>query len=386
VDLKSAFDCIAPSLIREVMELYGFPQLYVDALHQLTHRGTGMLYVNSMLGGKFDINNGSGQGDPPSAGRFNIGTDPLLRALHRITEEFRYRLRMGRRIPVTAFADDHQHVTQVREAQQVQIIMEVYKDFAKVSGLHASVEKTVMLEINTDPGMVEEITQLTGIQTVEQFRYLGIQLGKTYEISKAASYQAVQDNIRARYLRINSSHVDLFHRRQLIRQTIMPSFNHVFMAFGHCEDTERVLDGMMVNLLWTRSSDGQVKQGRKLVARKRLDASFNMGGLNMDSTGQMVDGLLLNMLGRMRDQCRLPENRRIFYFHIFESMLMRLGAPSILELFRLGGLRAWERLRDRVRVRHPYASQMFGSMAKVLKLNEDEAGGVAECPTGGAWL
>ena len=129
---------------------------------------------------------------------------------------------MGRRIPVTAFADDHQHVTQVREAQQVQKIMEVYKDFAKVSGLHASVEKTVMLEINTDPGMVEEITQLTGIQTVEQFRYLGIQLGKTYEISKAASYQAVQDNIRARYLRINSSHVDLFHRRQLIR----PSADH----------------------------------------------------------------------------------------------------------------------------------------------------------------
>jgi hypothetical protein len=339
-----------------------------------------MLFVNSMLGGKFDIDNGAGQGDPPSAGRFNIGTDPLLRALNRITEEFRYRLEMGKRIPVTAFADDHQHVTQVREAAQVQAIMEVYKDFAKVSGLQASVEKTVMLDINSDLGIVGEIIQLTGIQQVEQFRYLGIQLGKTYEISKAASYQVVQDHIRTRYQRINSSHVDLFHRRQLIRQTIMPSFNHVFMVFGHCEEMERTLDGMMVDLLWTRSSGGQIRQGRRIVAKKRLDASFNMGGLNIDFTGQIVDGLLLNMLARLRDQSRRQEDQRIFYFHIFESILARLGAPNILELFRLGGLRAWERLRDRVRVSHPYSSQMFGSMARIMELNENEAQGWLNSP------
>jgi hypothetical protein len=130
VDLKSAFDCVSPALIREGMEVYDCPQIYVEALHQLTHKGTGMLFVNSKLGGKFDINNGAGQGDPPSAGRFNIGTDPLLRALNRITAEFRYRLEMGMRVPVTAFADDHQHVTQVTEAGQIQAILEVYKDFA----------------------------------------------------------------------------------------------------------------------------------------------------------------------------------------------------------------------------------------------------------------
>jgi hypothetical protein len=59
----------------------------------------------------------------------------------------------------------------------------------------------------------------------------------------------------------------------------------------------------------------------------------------MDSTAQMVDGLLLNMLSRMRVQSTLPEEQRLFYFHIFESILLRLGAPSITELFRLGGLR-----------------------------------------------
>ena len=91
---------------------------------------------------------------------------------------------------------------------------------------------------------------------MEEFRYLGIQLFKTHDASRVASYQKVQENIRSRYQRINSSHVDLFHRRQLIKQTIMPSFNHVFMVFGHDEEKERVLDGMMVDLLWTRSCQG----------------------------------------------------------------------------------------------------------------------------------
>ena len=85
------------------------------------------------------------------------------------------------------------------------------------------------------------------------------------------------------------------------------------MVFGHCEDTEKTLDGMMVDLLWTKSAEGQVRQGRRIVARKRLDASFNMGGLNMDSTAQTVDGLMLNMLGRMRVQSTLPEEQRLFY-------------------------------------------------------------------------
>jgi hypothetical protein len=383
VDLKSAFDCVSPQLIRQVMELYKFPEIYVEALHQLTHRGKGRLFVNSLMGNEFDIENGTGQGDPPSAGRFNIGTDPLLRALNKVTERYRYRMEMGRKMPVTAFADDHQHVTQVGDAAHVQEILEVYSDFAKVSGLHLSIEKTVMMCINTDPDLIGEILNLTGIKQVEEFRYLGIQLCKTQEASRVASYQKVQENIKSRYQRINSSYVDLFHRRQLIKQTIMPSFNHVFMVFGHDEENERALDGMMVDLLWTRSCQGQVRQGRRLVAKKRLDASFNMGGLNMDKTAQLVDGLLLNMLKRLHDQSQLPEDKRIFFYHTIDSLLVRLGAPNLEELFRLGGSRTWGELGDRVRVRHPFASQMFGSMAKLMELNENSGEGWLTAPLAG---
>jgi hypothetical protein len=72
VDLKSAFDTISPQLIYKVMELEKFPTIYMDAIHQLTGSGTGRVFANSILGPAFSIGCGTGQGDPPSAGRFML--------------------------------------------------------------------------------------------------------------------------------------------------------------------------------------------------------------------------------------------------------------------------------------------------------------------------
>jgi hypothetical protein len=74
----------------KVMELEKFPTIYMDAMHQLTGSGTGRVFENSILGPAFSIGCGTGQGDPPSAGRFNVGSDPLLRALNLISLAYRY--------------------------------------------------------------------------------------------------------------------------------------------------------------------------------------------------------------------------------------------------------------------------------------------------------
>ncbi len=43
-------------------------------------------------------------------------------------------------------------------------------------------------------------------------------------------------------------YVDLFHRRQLIKQLLIPAFNHVFMDFGHDAQAEDRLDGLVRQL------------------------------------------------------------------------------------------------------------------------------------------
>jgi hypothetical protein len=79
-DLKAAFDTISPHVIYKVMRLVKYPEIYTEALFQLTGGGRGRVFVNDMLGPLLDIELGNGQGNPHSASTFNIGSDPVLRA------------------------------------------------------------------------------------------------------------------------------------------------------------------------------------------------------------------------------------------------------------------------------------------------------------------
>ncbi len=94
--------------------------------------------------------------------------------------------------------------------------MQVFEDFAKVSGLKISLDKTAILAQNMDPNLLREIPEMTGIKVVIEIKkYLGIILRSTYEQSRTASFAAVMESLGTKYDRISSSYVD-FYRRQLI--------------------------------------------------------------------------------------------------------------------------------------------------------------------------
>ena len=63
---------------------------------------------------------------------------------------------------------------------QIMDIFRVYSDFEKVSGLKIALNKTVIMGINTPPQLLQEIAEITGIQVVESFRYLGVEIRQDY--------------------------------------------------------------------------------------------------------------------------------------------------------------------------------------------------------------
>jgi hypothetical protein len=174
------------------------------------------------MGPEADVVCGNGQGNPSSASTFNIGSDPVLRATNAISTEYRYTFSNGKKLPTFGFADDHLHGLQVTTIKQI----DTYKKFQEVSGLTVSLEKTAILGINTDPTFLQEVARATGIQVVSSFRYLGVQIHATYDESKRASYAAVCEGLTAKLNKIYASKVDLFHRRQLIKTVVIPSYNH----------------------------------------------------------------------------------------------------------------------------------------------------------------
>jgi hypothetical protein len=83
--------------------------LYIDALCSLTAASKARVCVNDITGPEQDVVCGHGQGNPPSASTFNVGSDPLLRATNSASEAYRYTFTNGSKLPTTGFADDHLH-------------------------------------------------------------------------------------------------------------------------------------------------------------------------------------------------------------------------------------------------------------------------------------
>ena len=142
IDISGAFDAIQASCIRECMVLNGIPGTYIEAVHNLTKEGRAQVEVNGQLGERFIQHSGVGQGDPLSAFRFNIGTEPLLRALQKHTRHIAYTDTAGTAIYPGAYADDHLHHLAARTAEDIQSILHVYREYSRVSGLHINVAKT----------------------------------------------------------------------------------------------------------------------------------------------------------------------------------------------------------------------------------------------------
>jgi hypothetical protein len=91
------------------------------------------------------------------------------------------------------------------------------------------------------------------------------------------SYEAMCEGITVNCNRKYASKVDMFHKRQLIKSAVIPSYNHVFISFELCEEACKKLDSQIIKPFWTLKTNREFKRGRTLVAN-RLKASYNMGG------------------------------------------------------------------------------------------------------------
>jgi hypothetical protein len=141
-----------------------------------------------------------------------------------------------------------------------------------------------------------------------------MQLRSKYAESKNASYRAMEEGITAKCDRLKMLHTDLFHKRQLIKSVVIPSFNHIFMSFGFCEEAASKLDSKVIKLFWTKKSDGEIKNKRGLVAKNRIAASCDMGGLQLDFTREIMMGLLLHGFQRLIRQVHCRDKNKGFLY------------------------------------------------------------------------
>jgi hypothetical protein len=368
IDINGAFDSISRKCIKQCMILNGFPTHLVTAIDNLTKEGRAQIEVNGRLGDEFIQQSGVGQGDPLSAFRFNIGTEPLLRALHKHTGHCIYQDEAGTFLHPSAYADDHLHMLSARAADDVRDILNIYNKYTGVSGLHINPSKTELLTINTEQDLTQEIQERTGISTVGTLTLLGIKLTDTLQGSIAATYDHIDTKAITRQIRISTKKAHMLHRRLLIQASLAPMYTHAFMALGSTAEVNKKISDMIRTGLWTQMEGQEAKDIRVQVAYKRIFAGYDMGGLNIAHPQQVNEGLMLNTLERLIRKDREyegNENNAPNIVRILRGMLEYTACTGIHEALRYGGHAVWTKMASKINAKNKYLGSCMYAMARL---------------------
>ena len=84
---------------------------------------------------------------------------------------------------------------------------------------------------------------------MEGLRHLGIEVRKTYKSTVEATNNKIKQQTESKYKKINKSFTDMFHRKQLIQQVLLPSYNHCYMTLGFDVEAGEKLEKQVIKLL-----------------------------------------------------------------------------------------------------------------------------------------
>jgi hypothetical protein len=301
--------------------------------------------VNGKKGILITVKMGSGQGDPLSSILFLIGSEPLNRLIVAKFAEIMYTTLERIKVGSILFADDNLSPTKIERIDQLDPLLEIYDRYTEVSGLNINLRKSSVLCINTSPALIQDF-QLRGFTTLDSMRHLGIELSKSIEDTMQETFQKIDLKAIKRRILATSPPSDTLHRATLINSALVPLYNHVLMALPATETDLDPLHREILGFLWTRTSDAVTTQKRRLVAAKRLSASFDKGGLQIQHSKETAAGLRLNLIQKCYK--RVAAGKNTMFTRIVEEMLIQKGRPDLTTHINSLGPSEWENTANKI--------------------------------------
>jgi hypothetical protein len=116
------------------------------------------------------------------------------------------------------------------------------------------------------------------------------------------------------------------------------------MPCNYIDDLQKAV----IKMLWTRQIDGQTKKKRRLVARSRLGAGLEMGGLGVQPIENTVQGFQQNLLQKI--YCRGVNELATGSLlpRILNALLIRVNSLSLEDHVERCGPQQWLRTALRI--------------------------------------
>ncbi len=172
--------------------------------------------------------------------------------------------------------------------EQLEALLVIYNRYTGVSGLIINIRKSSAPCINSARSLIQDL-QHRGFTTPESMRHLGIEIARTIEDTLCETTQKIDMKAVKRRILATTPPTDSLHRATLINSALVPLYNHVLMALPVTEAELNPLHKEILSFLWTRSKNLETIQKRRLVAVKRLSASFDKGGLQIQHPSETAE-------------------------------------------------------------------------------------------------
>jgi len=367
LDMEKAFDKIISEVVTQTMAEMGFPKKIISAIEQLPLRGTAKVEINGQLGRTIIIKIGSGQGDPLSAIIFIIGIEPLNRVLAKLMENHFYETTEKIKIGPVIYADDNLCTYNFTDGDQVKEMLKIYTEYTGVSGLNINFKKSYIMCLNTTRELKEEINEM-GLETPEKIKYLGVTICKNEKDTAVKTIESLDAKMIKRRIMATTPPTDMLHRAFLINTAYLPVYNHVFMSLPINEEEQRKINKEVSTFLWTRQHQGQTVKKRKLVANKRIEATFEMGGLQIPKIENMIAGLQTNLIQKLYKKVKNGEKNTLT--DIIEKILIRRRCPDVVTLVEKSGPAIWKKTAEKTKKSLTYFSQACHAMARLIEIEE----------------
>ena len=361
-DIYKAFDCVDFQHMENCLQFYEYPERYREAFMRLVRNGTIQFEVNGHISGDYELEKGTGQGDPKSCFCYNTAVAPLNEFLSRDPLVPRFKVD-GVEINPVYFADDNGLLLDGEDMDRIISVLDKIASYERVSGLKLNLTKCEIMAINCSQNEVNNLIARTGMVRVDRMKHLGVIIHESGEAREEDNIRPVVENMNAiadRYSTVGSTPIG-----RALYATFLLASRYVH-RLQNTAISERMLKDMSestIQMTWTRARFGEEEVGWRVhIAKDRVCQPYRYGGLLLPKPEIRNIAIRLSWIRKFKS-CYAYQG----WYVVLEKWLREQNRPGIEMHMRLG-VKEWRKTAEKLEGTSTFWSGVFSAGEKMQEL------------------
>ena len=349
IDFEKAYDSISFKYITKVLNFFNFGQDLIKWVEILLNNFTAVINHCGNISSAFNIGRGCRQGDPIASYLFILCIEIL--AIRLRSDSQIQSLKLGNISHLMEIYADDLTIYLEPNGENLRHVINILKDFYKLSGLKISVTKTKAVWIGSKHATNEKLCRDLNLQWVKKFTLLGVQFDNALENMKE-NFRLKLESIENMLSSWTYRYLTPFGKITVIKSLGLSKLSHVALVITNpSKDMIKKVEKVFFSFLWGKGSEKVRREDSKLP--------LLLGGLGMPDIMNFWTSFKFSWLRRLLTSnafwpsLLLQEISNIRNSYTTSSDLLQLGVTKLNEISK--------------HIKNPFWKQVLTSVSSVTE-------------------